>query len=72
VAEERLFYTGPVINTEMLAHMLENHGIDARHQVLPGQSDDEDDLNRMAEVFVPASDFERARELFYKEREDEL
>jgi hypothetical protein len=61
-----------VINTEMLVHMLENHRIFARQQLRPGETEDEDDLNRMADVFVPAADYDRAHELFYKEREDEL
>lgn len=68
----KLFYSGPVINTEMLVSMLEKHGIDAAHEILPGESSDEDDLNRAARVFVPEADYERARRLFYAEREDEL
>jgi len=68
----KLFYTGPVINTEMLVAMLEKHGIAATQQILPGESDDADNLNRMAEVFVPEEDYARAYQLFYTEREDEL
>jgi len=68
----KLFYTGPVINTEMLVSMLEKHGIAATQQILPGESSDEDDLNRAAQVFVPEVDYERAHRLFYAEREDEL
>ena len=68
----KLFYTGPVINTEMLVSMLEKHGIDASQQIMPGESDDADDLNRTAQVFVPEADFDRAHRLFYAEREDEL
>ena len=70
--EPKLFYTGPVINTEMLVMMLEKHGIIATQQIMPGESADEDDLNRTAQVFVPAADYDRAHRLFYAEREDEL
>jgi len=68
----KLFYTGPVINTDMLVAMLEKHGIKATEKVLAGESSDEDDLNRVAQVFVPDADFDRAHQLFYAEREDEL
>ena len=68
----KLFYTGPIINTEMLVAMLEKHGISATQKLLPGESDDEDDLNRTAQVFVPETDYDRAHQLFYAEREDEL
>lgn len=68
----KLFYTGPVVNTEMLIVMLEKHGIAATQEfVEPGAPDDED-LNRPAKVFVSEQDYDRAYELFYAEREDEL
>jgi hypothetical protein len=68
----KLFYTGPVINTEMLIVMLEKHGIIATQEFVdPGQTDDAD-LNRPAKVFVSEADYERAHQLFYAEREDEL
>jgi hypothetical protein len=68
----KLFYTGPVINTEMLVVMLEKHGINATQKFPPGESVDENDLSRPAQVFVPEADYERAHRLFYAEREDEL
>jgi hypothetical protein len=68
----KLFYTGPVINTETLVMMLEKHGIRATHEVVEGESSDEEDLNRTAKVFVPEDDYDRAHRLFYAEREDEL
>jgi hypothetical protein len=68
----KLFYTGPAINTEMLVVMLEKHGINATQQILAGESTDEADLNRTAQVFVPEADYDRAQLLFYAEREDEL
>lgn len=68
----KLFYTGPVINTEMLVVMLEKHGIAATQEFTePGPTDD-DDLNRLAKVFVPEADYPRAHQLFYVGRQDEL
>jgi hypothetical protein len=67
----KLFYTGPVINAETLVMMLEKHGISATQELVePGGN--EDDLNRPARVLVPEQDYERARELFYGEKEGEL
>ena len=68
----KLFYTGPIVNTEMLVVMLEQHGIKATQTLLPDESNDEDDLSRMSQVFVPELDYEHAHQLFYAEREDEL
>ena len=68
----KLFYTGPVINTEMLVVMLDKHGISSTQELEAGESTDADDLNRIARVFVSAADYERAHRLFYAEREDEL
>ena len=33
---------------------------------------DDGDLSRPAQVFVPEADYDRAHQLFYAEREDEL
>ena len=68
----KLFYTGPVINTEMLVVMLEKHGITATQEFVDPSAPDDGDLNRQANVLVPESDYERAHQLFYAEREDEL
>ena len=68
----KLFYTGPVINTEMLIVMLEKHGIIATQEFVDPTQTDDGDLNRPAKVFVSESDYERAHRLFYAEREDEL
>ena len=69
----KLFYTGPVVNTEMLIMMLEKHGITATQEFAdPSLPDDDGDLNRVAKVFVPEADYDRAHQLFYAEREDEL
>ncbi|HXF11465.1 MAG TPA: hypothetical protein VN625_11820 [Desulfuromonadaceae bacterium] len=68
----KLFYTGPLINTEMLVVMLEKHGIQARQEFVDSTTPDDGDLNRIAKVFVPETDYDRAYQLFYAEREDEL
>lgn len=68
----KLFYAGPVVNAELLVVMLEKHGIGATRQFADPELPDDGDLNRPAEVFVPEKDYERAYQLFYAEREDEL
>ncbi len=53
--------------------MLEKHGIMATQEFVDANADeDADDLNRQARVLVPEADYERAYQLFYAEREDEL
>lgn len=65
------FYTGPAVNAEMLVVMLEKHGITAlQESVDPSLPDD--DLNRETKVLVPEADYDRAHQLFYTPREDEL
>lgn len=57
----------------MLVMMLEKHGIIASQEFEdPSLPDDNEDLNRLAKVLVPEADYERAYQLFYAEREDEL
>jgi hypothetical protein len=68
----KLFYTGPVVNTEMLIVMLEKHGISATQEFVDPSLPDDGDLNRLAKVLVPEKDFDRAQQLFYADREDEL
>jgi hypothetical protein len=68
----KLFYTGPVINAEMLVVMLEKHGIAATQSFVDANLPDDGDLSRPAQVFVPEADYNRAYKLFYTEREDEL
>ena len=68
----KLFYTGPVINTEMLVMMLEKHGIAATQNFVDATAPNDGDLSRPAQVFVPETDYDRAHKLFYTEREDEL
>ena len=52
--------------------MLEKHGIIATQEFVDATQPDDGDLNRPAKVFVPEADYERAYQLFYAEREDEL
>jgi hypothetical protein len=68
----RLFYTGPLINAEMLVTMLEKHGITGTQEFAEPDLPDDGDLNRPTKVFVPAADYDRAHKLFYADREDEL
>ena len=68
----KLFYTGPVINAEMLVVMLEKHGIIASQEFVDPALPDDGDLSRPANVLVPEADYARAHRLFYAEREDEL
>lgn len=68
----KLFYTGPVINTELLLVMLEKNGIVATQEFVDPAPPDDGDLNRLAKVFVPEAEYDRAYQLFYAERENEL
>ena len=68
----KLFYTGPVVNTEMLVVMLEKHGIAATQEFTEPDLPDDGDLSRPACVLVPEADYDRAHRLIYAEREDEL
>ena len=68
----KLFYTGPVINAEMLVVMLEKHGITATQEFVEPDNSDDGDLGRPAKVFVSEADYDRAHQLFYAERQDEL
>ena len=68
----KLFYTGPVVNAEMLVAMLEKHGISATQEFVDPVAPDDGDLSRPANVLVPEPDYDRAHQLFYTEREDEL
>ena len=68
----KLFYTGPVVNAEMLVVMLEKHGIAATQSFVDPSTPDDGDLSHPAKVFVPEADYDRAFQLFYAEREDEL
>lgn len=68
----KLFYTGPLVNAELLVVMLEKHGIPARQQWVDPAAPEDGDLNRLTEVLVEKTHYEEARRLFYTEREDEL
>lgn len=68
----KAFYSGPVINTEMLVTMLEKHGIAATQEFADSSLPDDGDLSREATVFVPEADYDRAHRLFYDDKENEL
>jgi hypothetical protein len=67
----KLFYTGPVINAEMLVVMLEKHGITAVQEFVD-ETGESEDLSRPTKVLVPEAEYDRAWQLFYAEREHEL
>ena len=52
--------------------MLEKHDIAAVQEFTDPALPDDGDLDRPANVLVPEADFDRARQLFFTEREDEL
>ena len=52
--------------------MLEKHGIRATQEFVDPNQPDDGDLNRQAKVLVAEADYNRAYELFYTERSDEL
>jgi hypothetical protein len=56
----------------MLVLMLEKHGITATQAFADPAAPDDGDLSRPVQVFVPEADYDRAHQLFYAEREDEL
>ncbi len=68
----KLFFAGPLIKTELLVVMLEKHGIAATQEFADPTVPDDGDLNRPAHVLVPEADYDRAHQLFFTEREDEL
>ena len=68
----RLFYTSPVNDAELLAVMLEKHGIIATEKVIEPMPEGEDEFSRPVEVWVPESDYDRAHRLFFGDSEDEL
>ena len=68
----KIFFTGPVIKTELLVLMLERHGIAATQEFVDPTAIEDGDLNREARVLVPDDDYDRAHRLFFAEKEDEL
>lgn len=72
VATMKRFFTGPCIKAEMLVVMLEKHGIAATWEFADPALPEDGDLSREAHVHVPEADYDRAWQLFYAEREDEL
>ena len=68
----KLFFTGPLVNAELLVVMLDKHGIVAQQEFVDPSLADDGDLNRLTKVLVPEADYERAHPLFYGERSDEL
>ncbi|MCW5557603.1 MAG: hypothetical protein KIT22_07210 [Verrucomicrobiae bacterium] len=68
----RHFFTGPLIKTELLVTWLEKHGIAATTVAVDPSQPDDGDLSREMHVHVPEADYDRAWQLFFAERQDEL
>jgi len=66
------FFSGQFVKAEMLVVMLEKHDIAATYEFADPSLPDDGDLSREAHVLVPEADYDRAWQLFYAEREDEL
>lgn len=67
----RHFFTGPFIKTDLLVTWLEKHGISAQMEAVDPAADDLD-LGREMRVLVGEADYDRAHQLFFEERQDEL
>jgi hypothetical protein len=67
----KLFYTGQLVNAELLLVMLEKHGIIGKQEFVDAEGD-EFDLERQTKILVPEDQYERAWNLFYAEKEGEL
>ena len=70
--ERREFFVGPFIKTDLLISWLEQHGIGATSEFVDLSRPDDGDLDRDVRVFVPGVDYDRAYQLFFAEREDEI
>jgi hypothetical protein len=68
----RTFFTGEWIKADLLVVWLEKHGIPSHIQSTTSGEGQEDDMAREVVVVVDEKDYERASQLFYAEREDEL
>ena len=66
----QLLFTGQAVKSEMVVLVLEKWGL---HPVLREKSDNPDlnDLDRDADVLIPADEFERAKEILFGESEIE-
>ncbi len=68
----REFFTGPFIKTDLLMVWLEKHQIPATCEFVDPTAPDDGDLDREVRVSVAEADYDRAWQLFYAERQDEL
>ena len=71
VSEMKLFHTAMIESAELLAVMLENHGIESRREQVDPALDD-DDLNQDVRVYVPTAEYDRAYQLFFGDSESEI
>lgn len=68
----REFFIGPLIKTELLVVWLEKHQVSATSEFVDPTAPDDGDLDREVRVSVPEADYDRAWNLFFAERQDEL
>ena len=68
----REFFVGQFIKTDLLVSWLDQHGIVASTEFVDPSQPDDGDLAREVRVLVTETDFPRAHQLFFTEREDEL
>lgn len=71
VSDMKLFHTAMIESAELLAVMLENHGIESRREKVDPTLDDED-LNQDVRVYVPTAEYDRAYQLFFGDSESEI
>ena len=69
--DRKLFHTAMIESAELLAVMLENHGIDSQREKVDPTLDD-DDLNQDVRVYVSTKDYNRAYDLFFGDSEQEI
>jgi hypothetical protein len=67
----KLFHTAMVESADLLAVMLENHGIKSRREFVDPDLPD-DDLDQEARIFVSEQEYDQAYQLFYSDSEDEI
>lgn len=67
------FFTGAAVNADLLLTMLDKHGIAGRQEFARALlREHEDEFSRETVVYVLEEDYDRAYQLFYAERQDEL
>ena len=66
----REFFVGQFVKTDLLVSWLDQHGIAASTEFVDPAQPDDGDLAREVRVLVTETDFPRAHQLFFTEREN--